>query len=656
MRSRFAPRRPFIATKGQGLDERNYFNMRGLNMYQPDEAMPENNSPYATNFRIYDSETEGSHVAISKRDGHTFYSVPIGETDRGNLTSTTGAADQTITTTNWLGQSFTVSASGCLTKVEINIKNDSSGTAPLIVKIYSDSAGSPGALLATSSIKNADIGATYAYETAYFIESPTVSTGTTYWIVAHLQTEGTNNYKWSSTTSATSAKTSNSGNTWATTSYALNYKVYVSTAGKVKGQTRFYRSTANPEQLFAHDTTLYKVNDGTGATTSIKTGFSASADAYIFQTVNDKVYFVNGVDKPHVYDGSSAVAAGGNPPLASVVTLHKNRLFYLQPNTNRVEFTDLGDYETIGSVNFVYVPSPKTADPVVAMTSFQDNLVFFTKTTKFILYGSSLSSFVLRESTAKKGAAGVKTIASDDNYIYFLSYDGFYRFNGSTDQLLSKKIEPILAQIADYQKVRVHVANDRVHIHYQKIGEASERNCILWDAKFEEWMHDTNCFTIEANVWESQSDNQEVIAGSSRVGQLFYYNQGYSDLGRPIEFEYRTKYYSFDHPSRKHRIKRLYTYFRAGESNYNIDVQIDTDYANKPTSNLIPLFSTSFATWGGGYTWGGGTLWGGNILNPTRLTIPGQNRLHQIRFVQNGAENPVKILGFTTYTKLRRPV
>ena len=59
---------------------------------------------------------------------------------------------------------------------------------------------------------------------------------------------------------------------------------------------------------------------------------------------------------------------------------------------------------------------------------------------------------------------------------------------------------------------------------------------------------------------------------------------------------------------------------------------------------------------GGGYTWGGGSQWGSNILNPERITIPGQNRKHQIWFVQYGADNPVRILGYTTYTKLRRAI
>lgn len=641
-----------------GLDEKNYFSMRGLNMYQPDETMPETNTPYAKNFRLFDPETEGSRVSISKRKGRTFYSVPVGETNVGSITATTGAADQTTTTVKRLAQKFTVSSAGCLTKVDINIKNDASGTAPLIVQIYTDNGGSPSTTaLGTSSIKNGDITSSYQYLSARFIEAPTVSTSTDYWLVVYIQTEGTNNYKWSSTTSAATAKESaDSGNNWLTTSYALNYKVYVSTSGTTKGQTRFYRSTTTPEQIFAHGTNLYKVNDSTGAVTSIKAGLDTSAASYKFANVNDKLYFVNGYNTPFVYDGTSVTVAGGSPPVAISVVLHKNRLFYLSANTNRVDFSDIAAYETIASTNFLYVPSPKTSDAVISMISFQDNLVFYTKTTKYILYGSDFNSFVLKESTAKNGTAGLNTVCKDDNYAYSLSYSGLHKFNGGSDILLSEKVEPLLAQIADITDARLAVADDKVHIHYKKSGDASVQDCLMFDLKYNEWLHDTDCFTRDVNVWESQTDNQEIIGGSSRVGQLFYYNEGYSDLGKPIDFEYRTKYFSFDHPSRKHRIKRLYPYVRAGESNYNLTIKIDADYANNPTNYTIPLYSTTSTTWGGGSAWGGGSIWGGNIIQPTRLTIPGQNRLHQIRFSQSGAENPVKILGFTIYSKLRRAV
>lgn len=658
MPSPFTPKRPYIKTNAQALDEKNYFNLKGLNKYSPDELMDDKESPEARNFRVFDDKSTETRTAISKRYGHRFYSTPVGETDRGSQTSTTGAADRAITVTTWYAQPFTVSQAGNLSKVEVRIKNDNTGTAPLIVKIYSNNGGVPGTLMATTSISNSSISGSYAYLTARTIEAPAVTTATTYFIVSNQQTEGTGDYKWSSTSSATDALVSvNSGNSWSSTSYALNYRVYVSTSGGVLGQTRFYRSTTTPLQVFAHSTNVYSVNDGTGATTSIDSGLSANAEFYRFAGLDDNLYYVNGFDNPRMWDGASAADAGGSPPVSKDVVVHKNRLFLLEPNTNRVVFSDIGDYDTFGSTSFLYIPAPKTADVVVGMIPFQDGLVFLTRNTKYILTGSDLTSFTLREATAKKGCVGIGAFATDDNYIYFVSDDGVYRFNGGTDQLLSQKVDPILDATATKEDINVVIQQNLVRIYYTPTGQTEQHNCLIFDSTYTQWLHDTGVYVSRANRWVSQTDDGEFLVGNSRVGALYYAEDrtSFSDVGKPIDFEYRTKYQSFDHPSRKHRVKRLYPFFYPGEYSYYVDVQIDVDEMNSPLSFPVNI-GTSGATWGGGSTWGGGAVWGGGTLEPQRIAIPGQNRKHQIRFVQGGVDNPVYVLGYSVYLKMRRPI
>ena len=162
MPSRFGPHRPFIKTNTISLKEDNFFTLGGLNLYAPDELMKDNESPYANNFRIFQADSQEARVSVSKRQGHKFYSVPIGETERGKVDSTTGAADKSISGINWLAQKLTVSAAGRLTKVELNLKN-LTGTGPLLVDIYSEVSSAPGVKLASSSISAATFTSTYAY-------------------------------------------------------------------------------------------------------------------------------------------------------------------------------------------------------------------------------------------------------------------------------------------------------------------------------------------------------------------------------------------------------------------------------------------------------------------------------------------------------------
>ena len=658
MSSRFSPNRAFISTSGSGLTENNYFDLAGLNLYAPDELMKETESPYARNFRIFQDDDLESRVAVSKRKGNTFYTTPVGETNRGEITSTTDTADKAITVIGRYAQKFTVSAAGRLSKVQLNLKNDNSGTAPLIVCIYSDVSSAPGALLAKSSILSSSILATYSYIDATFIEAPVVATATNYWIVVYQQSEATGDYKISSNTSATTAVVSaDSGNTWTATSYALNYKVFVSTDTAIKGIYRYYRSSASPVTLFVSGTVLYSVNDLTGATTSVGTGLSATAPYYRFITVEDICYFVNATDVVQKFDGTTMSVMGGSPGVGIDITLHKNLIFILDAyNMVKWSIEDNSSWEIFESDAIQYIPSPKTADKAFAMFPFQDNLVFFTRNTKWVLYGYDRATFQLRESTSTKGTVSINTVWREESTLYFLADDNdIYSYNGGTDVSIGIKVTRLIEQIADKSKANLIFHNGILRLYYAPSGEAYNKNCLMYDTLYKQWMHDTEIYTGIPAVFNSQSDDNVLVHGSSLVSRIMYAETGTSDMGKPILFDYWTKYLSYGHPSRKHRIKRLYPFIRPGDGPYYCTVSISIDNTITPSSTQVYM-GTDASTWGGGDTWGGSTSWGGGMLEPVRISIPGQARKHQIRYSQHGVDNMIKILGHSTYTKMRRPI
>lgn len=654
-RSRFNNSRPIHITP-QNLHPFNYFDLRGLDMYSPDEIADDRRCVYGRNFRLFAPSDTSKRVALSKRFGHAFYTVPVGEAVDQQLTSVTGAADQSATLTTWLAQKETAGASGQLTKIDIRLKNDASGTGPAIVAIYSDSSGSPGSLLATSSVLSSSITSSYQYLSARFIEAPTVVSGTAYWVVSYIQADGTNNYKWSSNTSATTAKSSvDSGTTWSATSYQLNLKTYISTAGAVKGVHRFYRSNGSPVTLFAQISDVYSVNDGTGAVTSIKGSLSGSATTYDFQSVNDITYYVNGVDAPRKWDGTTEAVAGGSPPTAADnVELHVNRLFYLEANTNRCVFTDAADYETIQATSFIYIPSPKTADSTVKMLSFQGNMTFLTRNTKWVLYGTDLTSFTLRESPAKKGAVSATAICKDENFVYFLNDDGLiYRYNGGTDEPINaQRVWPILKNVASTSAIYLYIRDKKLFVSYRSSGLSNNNHRLVYDLVYNEWLSDEETYTNYGISLSSQSDTNQNVVGSSIVGALYYAETGTNDVGKPIKFDWRSKYFSFGTPAAKHRVKRYYAFLRSQTTNHTIDCQVDTDEANAPASNLINV-SQGGSLWGTA-VWGSFT-WGSQTFLRNRISVPGANYKHQFRFSQSGVDNKVDILGMSLYIQPRRP-
>jgi hypothetical protein len=548
--------------------------------------------------------------------------------------------------------------------VDLNLKNVSSGTGPLIVAIYSDNSGTPGTLLATSSILSSSITAAYQYLTARFIEAPTQTSGTVYWIIAYIQGNGSNSYSWSSTTSATTAKTSaDGGNTWSTTSFAMNFKTFVSTAGGVLGQWRFYRSTASPVQMFAFGTNVYTVNDVTGAVTSIKSGLNASATVYDWDSVNDKTYFVNGFDAPQSYDGTTVAAAGGSPPVSSNVEVHANQLFYLQPNTNLIIFSSIGAYETIPANNFVYVPAQKTADAAIKIVSVAGVLFCFTRNTKYLLYGTDLTSLVVKEAPASKGAVSATAITKDEEAVYFMSDDfHIYASNGGTDQKLSsERVSVILRNVANTSDIKLYTNDKKLYVSYTPSGQAENHHRLIYDLTFEEWLADEETYTGYGITWGSQSDTGQFVLSSSRVGALYYGDTGTSDVGKPIKFDWWSKYMSFGSPAAKHRVKRYYVFLQGQDGNYSVDCQVDQDNKNAPDSNLVPVDVSSHFYGDAGLIYGtvasggSGLTYGDGVLTPTRISISGAFRLTQFRFVQAGVDEPVGIYGFSTYVLPKKP-
>lgn len=319
----------------------------GLNTTYPYTQLKDSQSPHFYNCRLYARNSTDRRVAIGTRKGPGFYSVPLGETVDIQQTSTTGAADATLSTTTWQAKKFTNTSAGRLTKVDIRLKEGTMPTQHVIVAIYSDSSGSPGTLLATSSILSSVITSSYSYLSARFVEAPTLAATTAYWIVAYMQDGGSGSWLWSSTTNATTAKSStNSGGSWSTTSYDLNAKTYVSTNSKYLGGFRYTPSNATAKTVIAHGTAVYTVSEVDGTTTSIKTGLSAATD-YFFDQSNDQLYTVNAVDVPQYWDGTTWAVVGGTPGVSKYLTFHKNRLWFVNSaDPTKLVFSELSDYHT----------------------------------------------------------------------------------------------------------------------------------------------------------------------------------------------------------------------------------------------------------------------------------------------------------------------
>jgi hypothetical protein len=652
MRSAFNQKRNRIASTKTNLDE--VYDFLGLNLVAPDQNMPKGKSPYAINCRRFAKNEDDTRVAIHTRRGSTNFSTPLGQAlDEENTASVTD--DLEFTSETWVDILWTAGASGVLTKLELYLKKVVSGNGPVIIETYTDSSGSLGALVGQTSIKASDISTTYAYEIAYLMDCPTIVNGDDYHMVVKVQDAGTGTYALGQTAGTGIRTSSDDGATWTPLTASARFKTYLSTAGDIIGYTRRNPQNLNYRTLFAFGTNVYEVPDNTGTPASIDTNIHADATYVRFDQVDDKTFWVDGHNPARWWTGtgSSSVIAGvaGNP---THVLIYENRACFVpDDDPTRVNFSALFDFETYASDGFFYVPNPKSPDHITALTKFQKSMTIFTRKSKHIVYGSSISTFTRDEAVGTQGAISQEAVAVGKNKIYFMSDDRMmYAWNGNTDDPISTEMEREFQNILDLDKVRVHLYRNELRVYYNTKDDPTVNKMAIYDIIQEQWFTDTGRSVMGSLEWD-QNDN-ELIEFSSLAGWIFRGNSGYSDLGKGIAFKYWTQYQMYGSGMAKDRVKKFRPVVRPAATPYYLQVGKDVDFENNAT--MAPwLVDAGGAKWGN-FVWGDGTKWGsGKRLIDNTAPMSGRGKYTQYRFECDTVDTPVWLLGYQALVKSGRP-
>jgi hypothetical protein len=575
------------------------------------------------------------------------------------VTSTTGADALAFNNVTRLAQKFTAGTSGRLTRLDVNIYNIGTATGTVIVELWSNSSGEPSAMLARSSIASSDIAGSAAYVTARFAEAPTVTATTVYWIVVYVQATGTNSYAWTNTTSATTALTSaDSGDTWVAHGSALNFKQYYATNSATLGLIRATKADGTKVTIFAHGTSVYSVNNVTGAVTAVKTGLSANATYYSFVVINDICYYCNGYDGLRKLSGTTfQTDAQVNATNYSQLVSHKGLLFGVRSDDKtRIDFSNFGVYETFTSTDFIYVPAPNTGDNIAAVESINGYLLIRTKNRCYILTGDDNATFRLDSAPDQKGTYTPLTTASDKNYTYFLSDDGVYRSNGTMPELISDNIYEEIRTLANKETCCMVINKGRLYLWHKSAGASANDRCYVWNlglGKDTVESLDTDAFVSAA--YSSFQDSDDLLVASSLVGQIFWQEKSsndYHNLGGDIDFELDSHYMTFSQPAVEKQIRFWTARFGAQSGNYTVKCDYAYDQRDNWTTHEFVNVQGAGGVWGS-VTWGSFT-WGTAAETQMRSYIPGEYRRTAVRYKHYAARQPVSFLGHNFEAQIRR--
>lgn len=627
----------------------------GLNTFWANDVKPDESLSYVTDARI---STLGRYQT---RKGLERFSDPIGESSVYTQDSTASESDEEFNETQWVADKFSPSATGRLSKAEVRIRKPSGATGTVIIKVHEDDGGEPGEVIAESSLAQSDISSSFEYHSCFFIQTPQIDSTNDYWLSASVQPTASNEYAFSSSTDASTAlQSTDTGVSWSSTSVTLNMKIHTSDDGAVLGLHRTRRTDGARRTLFAHGTSVYKVDETDGSTTEIKSGLSSNAEKYRFETVGDVTYYVNDKDAPRKYDLSTDTESevGGNPAVASTLIEHKGLIFYVESDDpTKLFFSDFGDYEVFESTSFIYVPAPNKADPITALQKLNDNLVVFTRNSKYIISGSDKSTFQLRQAPGQKGTYSQETTQADRNYIYYLSDDGEYKFNGTSDELLSQEVTDIVREITSVnpEDAATALTNNRFYVFYTPTGDSRNSKCLVYNINHESFeSEDLNAFISVTDVL--LGSNRDFIQASNSIGGLYKAEASendYNNLGAPLEFELRTRYHHFDSPGQKKMLRKWQPRFAAQSGQYDVTCQVDRDFRNAPDNHTISV-SADGPEFGDGETFGSGVEFGSTSLVNSGVYPNGSSPYIQLRYKHTSARQPLEFEGHTLEMHTRR--
>lgn len=624
----------------------------GLYTGKPNDLQPAKTLRYITDKRFI------GHGKYETRKGCDAYSVPIGEAVNVQVTSSSGASQIDFTTTKRIAEKVTTTASGVLTKTEIRIKNDEEATGTVIVEVRSDDSGEPGELLARTSIDETDVTSSFAYVAERYIATPALANATAYWVVAYLQTSGTGAMYCSTTTNSTNAKIStDGGQTWSSASYSLNVKLHTSTAGATKGLTRVYKQDGTGTTFFAHTTNLYSVNDGTGATTSVDTGINSGSSAVRFEYMNEILYYTDGVAKPRRYDYTSASTVGACPVNASNLMEHVGIMFYFDTDDRtKVVFSNFADPELFTSTDFLYIPAPKKSDYLTAMAKLNGVLYFFTRRNKHMLLGQDRATFRLDEAYAQKGTFSQESVVFDENYIYFASDTGIYKFNGTSEKNIAEGIINDYTGIPDKSDIHLQLHDNKLYVWYTPSGGANASQCFVYNTLYEVW----ESLDLNAQIGRSfaRHDNTDLfLQASNNCGVVYYAEKStndYNNLGDILQAEVRTAYDHFGSPQQKKRITYWRPILEQQQGNYTLQAGFDSDYAEDPNFVNIDLQSDGFTYDDAATLYDSATYSGTGVATDTTLEIYGDAYRWQRRYKHHAAREPITFSGEVLQIQTRR--
>ncbi len=218
--------------------------------------------------------------------------------------------------------------------------------------------------------------------------------------------------------------------------------------------------------------------------------------AYVEFNYNDPGYRVTSANH------SGAVIRKAMPVMSSVC-IHNNRLWGVNPNGEYIYSSKTGDFREFnrfeGLSSDSYYVGIGTGDKFVGIYPYRNYVLAFKKDCIYIISGTLPTNFTISRTIEGFGCIDIKSCSICGGNLYFLSENGFYRFDGVNFEHISKKLNHKYVSAIGFGTTNKY--------YTYAIRDDGEKELLVFDAVY--------------NLWHTMSTPEPIHGFFSDMGNVY---------------------------------------------------------------------------------------------------------------------------------------
>lgn len=415
---------------------------------------------------------------------------------------------------------------------------------------------------------------------------------------------------------------------------------------------------------------FYKMDDLDGTWDDVTGAITITAGNFCdFENWLNTVYVTNNTDVPFKWVGSGNAAVMTVPTnltKAKCVVQYNNYLFLGNvvvggtTHKSRFYWSNLKDDSTWLTTSFIEI-SKDDGQQIMNMVVMGDRLVVFKERSIYNVFftGDADIPFNVQKSNSNVGCAAQHSVQEVENGLVFLSYDGFYYYDGNNSYKISFNIQNTLL---DYNSTRFNQARsmrqktkNRYFCSLPSSGQTNNDVVVVWD-----WQ--LNAFSLYSGIAGAAMASVYLSGISERIyfgdyaGFVYRMDTGTNDyplnVATAISSYYYTNWKHYDDICDQKGIPNIYVYYQT--SNSVLTLAYSYDFENADTYTQTMSLATSVSVYGTA-VYGVGTYAGAGGFQQRR-DLDGRGRVVRFKFANSTLGETFQVHGLGSLAHLETNV